>query len=270
MTGYRPFRKKQNYTLPVVIILLALTLSFYSLNHLALLRSALITVLYPFQWTTNLVWNGTTGLPSALVRLRGESVENADLKIRLAAAETQVNALAELKLENERLREELGLQTAGRYGHKLVAAEIIAKSGSPWITVLTIGRGAGAGVKIDMPVIAKAGLVGKVIEVAPLSAKVLLISDPLSSVAVVDQRSRDFGVLEGVSPDTLRLRYVPTSGDIQPGDQLVTSPISSIFPPGIPIGTVAGATKKEVDLFYEITVKPAVNLSRLEEVFLVF
>lgn len=76
-------------------------------------------------------------------------------------------------------------------------------------------------------------------------------------------------MVEGHSPDTLDLKYISAGGDVKEGDSIVVSSISSILPPGIPIGAVTRATKREADLFYEIKIRPAVDFSRLEEVFLV-
>jgi rod shape-determining protein MreC len=89
-------------------------------------------------------------------------------------------------------------------------------------------------------------------------------------VAAVDRRSRDLGEIEGYSPRILVMKYVGSGGDVQPGDKIVTSSVSEIFPPGVPVGTVTRAEKKEHDLFYRIEVEPAAKFSKLEELFFVF
>jgi rod shape-determining protein MreC len=270
VTRYRPFRKKRSFALAATLIVLVVLASSLAFNGLPLARAAAMAVIYPFQFAADQVWRAAAGLPGAVSNLQNLAAENARLDERLNAALARLTVLDELQTENDRLRAELGFQKRGGFGRRLLAARVVGKSGSPWLSILEIDRGAGAGVKSDMPVVAPDGLVGRVTEVAPQSAKVLLVSDPLSAVAAADQRSRDFGVIEGTAPGALRLKYVGVGSDVQVGDRIVTAAISSVFPAGIPVGTVSQASKKEVDLFYEITVKPAVDFSKLEEVFLVF
>jgi rod shape-determining protein MreC len=123
---------------------------------------------------------------------------------------------------------------------------------------------------MDMPVMVAEGLVGRVIEVSRHSSKVMLITDAESSVAAVDSRSRDFGVVKGVPAGRLSMKHVDARGDVKVGDIIVTSNISTVFPPGLPIGEVTRASRKEHDLFYHIEIEPAVDFSKIEEVFLVF
>ena len=120
-----------------------------------------------------------------------------------------------------------------------------------------------------MVIVSELGLVGRVIEVSLFSSKVLLITSADSSIAATDFRNRDSGVVVGGRPDILIMKYVGVEGDIKVGDEILTSHISTIFPSGIPVGRVFKATKKEHDLFYHIEIKPAVDFSKLEEVFIV-
>ena len=98
----------------------------------------------------------------------------------------------------------------------------------------------------------------------------MLITDVESSVAAVDARSRDFGLVKGGSLDRLSMKYVDAGGDIRKGDRIVTSNVSTVFPAGIPIGEVSLASKKEHDLFYHVEIKPIVDFSKIEEVFIIF
>lgn len=201
-----------------------------------------------------------------MVDLRNQARENAELKARLNLTLSKLAALDELRAENERLRQTLGFRETNRYGFRLMAAKVVAKSDS----VLEVSRGATSGVRLDMPVLVKEGLVGKVIEVSRFSSKVMLVTDVMSSVAAADQISRDFGVVEGFSPNALRMKYIGIGAEVKEGDKIVTSPISSVFSAGIPIGSVARVERKEAALFCEVLVKPSVDFSKLEEVFLVY
>lgn len=269
MTSYRPFKRKNSYSLAIAIVLLALAVSYFSWLNLSGLRYLLTTVISPGQLVTTFVWRSVTGAPGFVLSLGSQVSENAALKSENNALSAKIATLLELTKENERLRQALDFRGSSKYGGKLLPARVIGRSGSPWLSLIEIDKGRGSGVKPDCPVVVREGLVGRVIEVAASSAKVLLLNDAQSSVAGADQRSRDFGVVEGYSPDTLFFRYISSGADVGVGDQIVTAALSGVFPPGIPIGTVTSASKADADLFYEIKIRPAVSFSRLEEVFLV-
>jgi rod shape-determining protein MreC len=255
--------------LPAILIVLALIASFVIPTRLSLLRAAAVSAAYPFQFATAAVWRGTASLPANLMELRSLAQDNAELKARLDLLEPKLALLAELKSENDRLRDALGFQNKNRFGSALLPAMVIGRSAANWNSIIEINRGSGSNVRVNLPVVVKSGLVGKVIEVTRFSSKVLLLTDPLFSAAAADQRSRDYGVAEGYSPFRLRLKYVRAGGDVAVGDPIVTSSISTLFPSGIPVGTVSRAVKKETDLFYDVEIVPAADLSKLEEVFVV-
>ena len=269
MTKQPAFKKKRSYTLPAIIVVLALIVSFVVPARLSLLRRAAVSAVYPFQYVTALFWRSTAELPGNIMNIRNLARENSDLKARLAEAEPKLTLLDELSNENDRLKAALGFRGGNRYRLKLLPAKVIGRGAATWSSLIVIDQGSGAGVRVNLPVIVAAGLVGKIVEVAPFSAKVLLLTDPLSSVAAADQRSRANGVAEGYAPNKLKMKYVGEGGGVATGDAIVASTVSSLFPAGLPIGTVSRAVKKETDLFYEIELKPAADLSRLEEVFVV-
>ncbi|MFC1570933.1 rod shape-determining protein MreC [Candidatus Margulisiibacteriota bacterium] len=269
MVGYPRYRRRKSYALAIIIILLAVFVSFSALKDLFGLRSLVISAFYPLQFATTSVWQGITGIPASINGLRRLSQENSELKVELKDIKPKLLVLAGLEKENNRLRRVLGFKQYNWYGRRLLAARVVGKAPSPWFSILTINKGSRAGVQIDLPVVDKDGLVGRVVEVTAFSAKVLLILDAESSVAAVNAVSRDFGVAAGSTSNKLSLKYVSAGAQIEPGDKIITSQLSTIFPAGIPIGTVARARKGEHDLFYHIELKPAVDFSKLEEVFLV-
>ena len=97
----------------------------------------------------------------------------------------------------------------------------------------------------------------------------MILTDPESLVAALDARSRDAGIIVGSGSGRLFMRYVSIGADIAIGDPIVTAALSTVFPAGLPVGQVARAERKGQELFYQIEVEPAVNFSRLEEVFVV-
>jgi rod shape-determining protein MreC len=267
--GRNPYRKRKSYTLTVFIILLAIFLSFSSIRNLFGVRSFLLAVIYPFQLVSVSVWKGIIGTPGAILNLRHLSNQNAAFKDEVKKLKATIMLQEEAVKENRRLKANLNFKRAQAYRYKLLPARVIGKSPIPWFTILLINRGSKNGVVVDKPVMVKEGLVGRVIEVSAFSSKVMLITDVESSVAAADERSRDFGIVKGGARNRLYMKYVSAGKDIRTGDKVVTSYISTIFPQGVPVGTISQASKREHDLFYNIEIEPAVDFSKIEEVFVI-
>lgn len=131
---------------------------------------------------------------------------------------------------------------------------------------ITIDRGATDGVRLGMPVLTAEGLVGRVKEVSVNSAKVLLITDPSSSVAALIQRTRATGVVQGQLGEYMVMRYLLPDSPVLPGDVVLTSGLGGNFPKRLVIGTVVRVEHRDVEMFQEALVEPAVNLRDLEMV----
>ncbi|MBU0502262.1 MAG: rod shape-determining protein MreC, partial [Candidatus Margulisbacteria bacterium] len=216
------------------------------------------------------VWRAGAAVPASINNLRQLSRESHELRVLVEHLKLEQLTLEELKKENQRLRESLSFINKNPYDKNLKAARVVGRSPSPWFSILEVDQGSLAGVVTGLAVVEPAGVVGRVVEVSKLSAKVMIILDPASSVAAENQRSRDYGIVTGRSSNTLFMKYVSAGSDIKPGDQIVSSRISGVFPAGVPIGRVTIASKKEHDLFYQIEVKTAVDFSKLEEVYIIF
>lgn len=271
MKPYRGARRKSSYRPAIVIVLLAFLLSYFTINNSFGIRFIFTSIFYPIQYSVQYVVKGALSVPANIMALHDLSRENKELKTRLLTSISKLALFEELVNENVRLRQALDFQGTNRYRFKLGVAQVIARGASPYTSLMEINQGVLSGVRADMTVIVEAGLVGRVVEVSLFSSKVLLITDLKSSVAAVDQQNREFGVVEGfANQHSLSMKYVSSVGEIAVGDKIVTSPASKIFPPGIPIGTVAQVKKRDSDLFYDVRVKPAVNFSKLEEVFLIY
>jgi rod shape-determining protein MreC len=113
------------------------------------------------------------------------------------------------------------------------------------------------------------GALGRVIEVTPRTAKVLLVTDPNSGLDVMVQRTRARGIVSGSLENGPIMKYVKHSEDVQVGDRLVTSGLDGVFPKGMMVATVISVRKQTVGLFQQISVLPAVTLDRTEQVLVV-
>lgn len=190
------------------------------------------------------------------------SRENERLVRELDRIKLENSITNELLLENERLRDFLAFRKL--QSPSSITVQVIAKDSSPSSQTLTINKGENDGIEKDMAVITATGVVGRVDAVLPGTAKVIVLTDPGSTLAVRVQRNREEGLLEG-KLNRCALKYVSYYADIQEGDLLVTSGLDGIFPKGLPVATVIKVSKHEASAFQTVIAKPAVSLSRLEE-----
>jgi rod shape-determining protein MreC len=207
-------------------------------------------------------------------------------------------ALQDVRRENERLRGELArlqieLQQERAWARQTrtletlldlraqttlatAAARVIAGSGSHGFRTLTIDKGTLDGIAADMPVIAPAGVVGRVILPSARASKVQLLVDSNAAAGALVERSRAQGIVVGTGTDRLRMEYVPGTANIQIGDRVVTSGIEGIYraaadengyPKGFVIGQIESIQRGPGSV--RIVVKPAVDFSALEAVLVV-
>lgn len=212
------------------------------------------------------VTSGVGRLWSGYVGLRRVMVENDDLRRQLAAAQVaaqEQRALAERARGFEQL---LGLRD--RSNLTTLTAEVIAGGVSPDFLTVTIDKGSRDGLRTDMAVIAPAGVVGRVIVPSGRAAKVQLLIDRNAAAGALIERSRSQGVAVGMGDNRLQMEYVSEVADVVVGDAVVTSGIDGIYPKGYPIGRVA-AIERAGGAYKRITITPAVDFSRVEDVLVV-
>ncbi|MGH9498506.1 MAG: rod shape-determining protein MreC [Terriglobales bacterium] len=234
-----------------------------------LIRIWAVNAVTPFE--KGIVWaqNGSSNLWHNYFYLRGVRQENRALKQKIEQMEIERVRLSEDANQARRLQALLGFKE--QFIAKTVAAQVIGSSGSEQSRSVYIDQGANAGLKPDMAVITGDGVVGKTLRVFRSTAQVLLINDQTSGVGAIMEKSRLQGVLRGTPAGEMVLEKVMSDEPVAAGDRLLTSGGDQIFPKGLPIGTVTKIDKSSTnsELFLNIRVKPAVDLSRLEEVLVI-
>ncbi len=177
----------------------------------------------------------------------------------------------DLQAENNRLRQALDFRDRSKY--ELIPARIIARSSTSWWSTVQIDRGEQDKLDSDMPVVTDVGLVGKTTTVAGNTAFVLLISDENCKVFAKVEGSREKGILSGerTAPNAqpeLSLSFLSRGAQLQPGQKVYSNGVSGgVFPGDLLLGTVKDFQGRELDT--HATVLPAVDLSKLENVFVV-
>jgi rod shape-determining protein MreC len=199
------------------------------------------------------------------IDLRGARRDTISLEEQLSQARIHNRELQEQIEEMQRVE---ALSTFRETSPStLLVARIIGAGASDQSRVIFLNKGREDGVRLNMAVITAAGVVGKVKGAFAGSSQVLLITDEESGVGALLEQSRIHGVLRGQNSDECQLRYVLNDEKVQVGEQLFTSGEDRVFPKGFPVGRVT-AVEAGSD-FKKILVKPAANLTRLEDVFIV-
>jgi rod shape-determining protein MreC len=228
-----------------------------------LIRIWAVGALTPFERGLVSIQNSAGNLWHNYFYLRGVRAENRELKEQIEQMRLQQVRLTEDAAQARRLQTLLSFKE--QFVAKTVAAQVIGSSGSDLSRVIYIDKGENAGIGRDMAVITADGIVGKVLMVYPSVSQVLLISDQSSGVGAILEKTRLQGVLRGTANGEVALERVMSDEQVAPGETVMTSGGDQIFPKGLPVGTVTKVANGK-DLFLNITIKPAANLSKLEEV----
>src|SRR6202142_1792261 len=231
------------------------------------------------------VWavGATTSLEKALVRvktssgslwhnyfyLRGVRAENRGLKEQIERMRLEQVRMSQDADQARRLQALLAFKE--QFISQTTAAQVIGGSGSEQSRLIYIDKGYNDGIRPDMAVNTGDGVVGKVRHADPANrhvAQVLLIDDQTSGVGALLDKTRLQGILRGTPSGEVVLEKVMSDETVPAGEQVLTSGGDGIFPKGLLVGRVTKVAPGS-DLFLNIRVRPAADLSRLEEVLVV-
>lgn len=178
--------------------------------------------------------------------------ENAELK-------QQISTSTELEIDNLRLKNLLKIKDGTVT--TITASRIVSDSNSPFFKSMLINSGANDGVKKGHAVVNEEGVIGRTINVASSSSRVLLLNDINSRIPVKFSETGVNVILAGDNSQLLQINFMPADEKVAVGDLILTSGMGSVFPPDLPVGNVS-----EITALGEIRIKPAVNLNRLNYV----
>jgi len=215
-----------------------------------------------------LVWaqTSTGNLWHNYFYLRGVRAENRELKQRIEQMRIDQVRMSQDADQARRLQALLAFKE--QFISQTRAAQVIGSTGSEQSRAIYLDKGDKDGIKPDMAVITADGIVGKVLHVYRSTSLVLLISDQTSGVGAILDKSRLQGILRGMPSGEIALERIMTDEQVPAGELVLTSGGDRIFPKGLPIGRVTKVSTGS-DLFLNVRVKPAANLSKLEEVLVV-
>jgi len=251
------------------ICVLALYIHRHRQGQTGKIDNLLITTAGEMQKNVFYVSHGMRAILDHYLFLVNTQKQNEDLDREVAYLRNKVAALQEVELENMRLRQSLSFRE--QVQQPLLAAHVVAHDVSSDYFGIRVDKGSDDGVRVGLGVISPNGLVGRVLRVARHYADVLTLVDPTSNIDVVIQRSRARGILSGQSKQlTCKLKYLDRLEDVAINDTVVASGFGSIFPKGLLVGYVILVVPNPTGILQTVMVKSAVDINRLEEVFIVF
>ena len=231
-----------------------------------LIRVWAVGTITPLEKT--LVWTQTTGrnIWHNYFYLRGVRAENRSLKAQIERMSLEQVRTSQDADQARRLQALLAFKE--QFISETRAAQVIGSSGSELSRSVYIDKGERDGIKADMAVITADGIVGKVLRVYGSTSLVLLIDDQTSGVGAILDKTRLQGILRGTPSGEVVLEKVMSDETVPAGELVLTSGGDGIFPKGLLVGRVTKVSPGS-ELFLNIRVRPAADLSRLEEVLVV-
>ena len=199
--------------------------------------------------------------------------ENAMLQAKVDELSITNNRLQQDKYELQRLQELYKLdQSYSEY--EKVGAHITANDSGNWFSSFVIDKGSNDGIAVDMNVMADTGLVGIVTEVGPSWARVRSIIDDSSNVSSLLLSTSDKCIVSGdlrlINDGKLKFTQLANNDhEVQVGEQVVTSHISSKYLQGILIGYISEVTVDSNNLTRSGYITPAVDFQHLQEVLVI-
>ena len=277
-------RKRSNRNkidIPSKYILLALSVLCIIMMVLSYATNIMSTIpqaaagytVIPFQKAISYAGNWLFSRSESIKELEALRVENEELKETVNDLTIKINDLTTDKYELAELRQLMSLDE--RYSdYPTVGARVIGKDAGNWYSTFLIDKGSNDGIKVNMNVLAGAGLVGIVTSVGPNWATVRSIIDDESNISAMVLNTSDTmivtGDLEMYSEGNIKFTDLRDEDNIVvSGDQVVTSQISSKYLPGISIGYIKEINSDSNNLTKSGYITPVVDFEHLDIVLVI-
>ena len=270
------FRFKISEFFLILLILISGTmLSFSSGGFVLNFKKIGFSVISSIEKGSSYVVNGVKSGFTAVKELRQLKKEYNELVVKLENYEQMQRSNADIRKENERLKEQLGFATS--LVEKNIPSQIISRNLDNAYSYITIDKGSVHGIKKNMPVLAfqngNKGLVGKIIQVGTFTSQVIPIYNIDNIVSARIQNSRDLGLVKGLGSQDqpLVLEYIRKRvvDELSFGDVIVTSGENNNYMKDIPIGTISKITVLDYNSSLKIELTPIIDFARLENVVVV-
>jgi|TARA_Y100000780_G_C13564765_1_gene370485 rod shape-determining protein MreC len=258
MINARLFNEK---SLPVFTLLICIFLSIFlifsseneKVQSFRIYTADKFSFLYqPFNWIDN----------QSFLMKRIEVLASENLKLNL---ENQI--LSSNELENKRLRAFLDFKA--KRDHNFIGSDVISKGTSSNLNAFLINQGSNSGVKKNDPVLSSKGVIGKIIAVSDDHSSVQLISDGNFRLSVKIMPSESEGIMRWKNNQICEIFEVKKTAEVNIGDIVLTSDLSSYFPPNLPVGEVVSIYDKSDSFNKIVRLELYTDLSTINQLFII-
>ena len=262
-----PFFKRGPAPLALLTFYIAISAALFVVDlrakSLDLVRQSISLIVDPVQRVAQTPGSLVDYAGNYLHGMQALEVENRDLKHAQLNTAPNLQRLAQLEVENERLRKLLSVKEREKAQGQV--AQILYTARDPFSRRVIVDKGQQSGIIAGQPAIDETGVVGQVTRVFPFSAEITLITDKDQAVPVQIVRSGQRSVVFGLGNGQLELRYMPANADVQVGDVLVTSGLDSIYLPGFPVAKVINVERDSAYSFARIFCVPIAGVENFGE-----
>jgi len=225
-----------------VLGLLLLLISFIDPQGFSALRTIGAETMAPVSKTLSEMGGVTGNAGDEVSAYFNAASKNAAMQRELEQNRTEILEARALRQENERLRRLLKLNED--VPDSIAMARLISSTASSSRRIATLGVGSNSGLESGQPVRSPEGLVGRILETGPTTARVLLVSDGKNVTPV--QRASDSlpAFATGRGDGTVDIQPINIgSNPFKAGDLMITSGSGGLYSPGIPVAIVIRKTE---------------------------
>jgi rod shape-determining protein MreC len=266
------FASKTLLIIITILCLVSILFTFSVQSNGGPLQTVAGYILVPVQRGINFVGDWCSEKVSTLKSMKGLLEENEALQAKVDELTLENNELLQDRYEKQRL-EELFEMKETYSDYDMVGARVIGKDPGSWFHVFMIDKGTNDGIAIDMNVIASGGLVGIVTEVGPNYATVRSIIDDSNNVSAMLMNTTDNFIVKGdlelMNDGVIRAEELKKDVEVNDGDKVVTSNISSKYLPGILIGVIKDLSIDSNNITKSGYITPVVDFEHLNEVLVI-
>ena len=260
-------KKHQSIIIACLLVIISLIILSYSMkqpNKDGFFRRLVLEAAAPLADMITVSFKGLNEVWKRYIILVGMEEENRRLKKDNALLTQEIIQYREGYLEGIRLQKLLALQEKVKY--PTITARVIDRDQTSIIKTILINKGTSHGLRVDLPVVADQGVVGRIISASWHASKILLLIDENSNIDALVEETRIQGILQGAGSSGCSLKYIPKTETVALGNIVISSGLSGLFPKGLLLGVVKNVDKTNSGLFQKIDIAPFVDFARLEEV----
>ncbi len=220
-------------------------------------RVTVATALYPAQWLVMQPVLWARAGRGYFESLQSSQAREHAVHRKMELQSQRANQVEHLSLENERLRQLLGLRE--KLTTPWQTAQRLYDAADPYTHKVVIDRGSVDGILAGSPVLDENGVLGQVTRVYPMLSEVTLVTDRDQAIPVLNTRTGMRAVAFGdpiLRANALELRYMAANADVQAGDLLTTSGVDGVYPPGLPVAKVEKVERRVDSAFARISCRP--------------